>query len=357
MVLLVRTITAAEHRAYLASHPRVPLEQTPGWGRVFENARTESVGWFEGETLLGAGLVRYRGLPRLPMRSVAVFESGPDIDWTGRRRSQYSLQDWTDPLADYLRDRGAFTVRVSPVVVEREWWGVDPAERSASKALVKRQDEPKRWEHREAERRLSSAGWSRLTNAPTPFGAEVVVAAGVTHRRLQEFSQDNSLMTGFTVRTGERSELTDVHRAVSRRHKGLSLPGAAAWSQRWDGLGSDNPAAVKLLVVEQRGAIVYGGLVAVSGERAWDLSVPLPLPDAELPEVQILRAHVLAHTSMRGCRALAVPTVTRQRHEPVRHPAPGWPPVHLTQLLGTWQLPVRATWHAALSPIVDHVML
>jgi hypothetical protein len=41
MPLQVRAITAAEHRAYVASQPSVPLEQTPGWGKGFVTARTE----------------------------------------------------------------------------------------------------------------------------------------------------------------------------------------------------------------------------------------------------------------------------------------------------------------------------
>lgn len=357
MSLTVRTITAAEHRAYVATHPRVPLQQTAGWGRGFETARTESLGWFEGGTLVGAGLVRYRGLPRLPMRSVAVFESGPDIDWTGQRRPGYALSDWTDPLVELLRHRGAFTARVNPVVSEAEWWGVDPAERATGKELVLHSEEPVRWEHERSAQRLEKAGWLHMPTVPPEFLAEVVVAAGVTRRRFTEMSQEGSLLTGYTVRAGTPEELAAVHEAVGAAHRGIALPSLAELSQRWQGLASDDPGAVKLFVVERRGDIVYGGLVAVSGSQTWDLSVALPQPDADRPEVQVLRTHVLAHAALTGTRSLAVPTVVRERHAPIRPPAPGWPPVHLRRLIGTWQFPVRATWHATLSPIVDRIVL
>lgn len=38
-----------------------------------------------------------------------------------------------------------------------------------------------------------------------------------------------------------------------------------------------------LLVLERDGEVTYGGLLATVGDRAWDLSAPLPLPDAEPP--------------------------------------------------------------------------
>lgn len=357
MPLTVRPIAAAEHRAYVATHPAVPLQQTPGWGRGFESARTESLGWFDAGTMVGAGLVRYRGLPRIPLRTVAVFESGPDIDWTGQRRPGRSLSDWTDPLVDYLRDQGVFSVRVNPAVSAQEWWAVDPAEPSTSKELVLRVDEPVRWDHERAAARLDTAGWSPMELLPPEFAAEVVVAAGVTRRRLSDLSGQGSLLAGFTVRTGAPEELELVHRAISGLHRGIPLPGVGELRRRWEGLASDDPGGVKLLVVEQRGDIVYGGLVAVAGDKAWDLSVAVPQPDADRPEVQVLRTHLLAHAAMTGSRALAVPTVVRDRRSPVRPPAPGWPPARLRRLIGTWQFPVRATWYAALAPIVDRIVL
>ena len=355
MALEVRTITAAEHRSYVASQPSVPLEQTPGWGKGFVSARTESVGWFDGGRMIGAGLYRLRGLPRLPMRSVAVFESGPDIDWTGRRRPRLTLGDWLGPLADHLRGRGVFTARINPVVVTSDWWGFDPAERASGKAVVLHHTPEPLLDARITTERLEAAGWHPMTAAPRAFMAEVVLTR--REQALRENAGAHALLPGLAVREGTLDDLESVHAAVTQAHGSLSIPSIKDWEQRWRGLASDNFAGVALLVLERDDEVHYGGLFATVGDRAWDLSAPLPLPDADQPAVRLLRDQVMSRSRAAGARTLSVPVINPERRAPVKAPAPGWPPVHLQQLVGTWHFPVRATWHSILSPVVDHLVL
>ena len=357
MSLTVRRINSAEHLAYLASHPQVPLRQTPGWARGFESSRTESVGWFEDDRLIGAGLVRYRGLPRLPMRTVAVLAGGPDIDWTGKRRPGYSLSDWLEPLSELLRDQGAISVRVSPEVVEQDWWAIDPDQQAASSELQLRRNGDDRWEHRRTEQRLMEAGWQRVEPLPAECTAEVMVAGGNALRRINHLASSDALSTGYRVRAGTAEELSKVHRAITDVHQGVPTPGLRRLASGWEGLAAESPGSVKLLVVEQQGEPVYGGLVAVSGNRAWDLSGVLPQPHADRPEVQALRAHLIAHTAMTGSRSLVIPTLATEPRSLIRMPAPGWPPAQLRRMIGTWQFPLRANWHAALAAVVDRLHL
>ena len=65
MAFSVRTISADQHRAYNATQPSVSFLQTPAWGQVKREWRSESVGWFDGDRLVGAGLVLYRQLPKI----------------------------------------------------------------------------------------------------------------------------------------------------------------------------------------------------------------------------------------------------------------------------------------------------
>ncbi len=355
MTLEVRAITANEHRAYVASQPSVPLEQTPGWGHGFVNARTESVGWFDDGRMIGAGLYRLRGLPRLPMRSVAVFESGPDIDWTGRRRPRLSLVDWLDPLAEHLRGRGVFTARVNPVVAAHDWWGFDPAQRATGKALVLHHRPEPLTDSRTTSKRLSDAGWRPMSTAPDLFQAEVVLTRIAQDSRERDRSRE--LLPGLTVREGAVDDLPAVHAAITAAHGALPMPSLKDLEQRWRGLASDNFAGVTLLVMERDGEVEYGGLFATVGDRAWDLSSPLPLPDADQATVRLLRDQVMARSRRAGARTLSVPVIAPERRAPVKAPAPGWPPVHLQQLVGTWHYPVRATWHSVLSPVVDRLVL
>lgn len=117
MALRVRTITADEHLAFLATSPASFL-QTPAWGEVKREWRAESVGWFDesnADDLLGAGLVLYRRLPKM-RRSLAYLPEGPAIDW-----SDPDLGRWLTPLAEHATKQGAFGIRMGPPVVTRRW--------------------------------------------------------------------------------------------------------------------------------------------------------------------------------------------------------------------------------------------
>jgi lipid II:glycine glycyltransferase (peptidoglycan interpeptide bridge formation enzyme) len=61
----VRPISADEHRAFIAGRSSASFLQTPAWAAVKSEWRAESLGWYDGDRLVGAGLVLYRQLPRL----------------------------------------------------------------------------------------------------------------------------------------------------------------------------------------------------------------------------------------------------------------------------------------------------
>jgi lipid II:glycine glycyltransferase (peptidoglycan interpeptide bridge formation enzyme) len=112
----LRTIGADDHIAFNAAQPSVSFLQTPAWGHVKSDWGSESVGWFDDQDrLVGAGLVLYRKLPRL-RRYLAYLPEGPVIDWNCD-----DLAGWLQPLAEYLKSRGAFAVRIGAPAVARRW--------------------------------------------------------------------------------------------------------------------------------------------------------------------------------------------------------------------------------------------
>ena len=111
----VRPISAEQHLAFLQTQRSASFLQTPAWGRVKTEWRAESIGWHEGENLTGVALVLYRQLPVLK-RSLAYLPEGPQLDWSSER-----LGEQLKALAQYLRDRGAFAVRIGPPVASRHW--------------------------------------------------------------------------------------------------------------------------------------------------------------------------------------------------------------------------------------------
>src|SRR3954451_9651916 len=101
VALSVRTIEADRHREFNAAQPSVSFLQTPAWGQVKSEWRSESLGWFDGEEhLVGAGLVLYRQLPKIK-KYLAYLPEGPAIDWLAA-----DIGDLLRPLADHVRAAG-----------------------------------------------------------------------------------------------------------------------------------------------------------------------------------------------------------------------------------------------------------
>ena len=104
MPLTVRPITPEQHLAFIAARATgsgiVSVLQVPGWGAVKSDWRNESLGWFDGQSLIGAGLVLYRQVPKVP-RFLAYLPEGPDIDWLGEgpaARGLSGVRTSTGPL-------------------------------------------------------------------------------------------------------------------------------------------------------------------------------------------------------------------------------------------------------------------
>ncbi|WP_026145765.1 lipid II:glycine glycyltransferase FemX [Nocardioides sp. Iso805N] len=115
MSVTVRPLSTAEHLSFIRSRSSVSFLQTPAWAQVKTEWRSESLGLFEGEELIGATLVLHRPVPRLKRYTLAYLPEGPSVDWT------LPLADWLDPLAEYLKRNGAFGVRMGPPVTTASW--------------------------------------------------------------------------------------------------------------------------------------------------------------------------------------------------------------------------------------------
>lgn len=115
MSLQVRPISVAEHRAFNDAQTGLSFLQTPAWASVKPEWGNASIGWFDGEQLVGAGLVLYRQLPKIK-KSLAYLPEGPVIDWESD-----DLDAWLNPMAAYLKRQGAFAVRIGGPAVLRRW--------------------------------------------------------------------------------------------------------------------------------------------------------------------------------------------------------------------------------------------
>lgn len=115
MSIDVRPLSTEQHEAFIATRPSVSFLQTPAWARVKTEWRSESLGFYSGSALVGAGLVLHRPVPRLDRYTLAYLPEGPVIDWSG------DVSEWLAPLAAYLKRRGAFGIRIGPPVRTATW--------------------------------------------------------------------------------------------------------------------------------------------------------------------------------------------------------------------------------------------
>jgi vancomycin resistance protein VanK len=147
--LTVSALDADEHQAFVEAQRSVSFLQIPEWGAVKTEWRSESLGWYDGRRLVGAGLVLHRPVPRLERYTLAYLPQGPVIDWNG------PLDMWIDPLAEYLKAQGAFAIRLGPPVRTDVWSAAEVKSRIADPAVKRLTgrggDRVTRW--------LEEAGW------------------------------------------------------------------------------------------------------------------------------------------------------------------------------------------------------
>ncbi len=111
----VRPVSTEQHLGFLSRQSDASFLQTPAWGEVKSEWRKESIGWFRDGELSGVGLVLYRQLPTVN-RHLAYLPEGPVLDW-----SAGNLAEWLSAMAEYLKSRGAFGIRMGPPIVTRTW--------------------------------------------------------------------------------------------------------------------------------------------------------------------------------------------------------------------------------------------
>jgi lipid II:glycine glycyltransferase (peptidoglycan interpeptide bridge formation enzyme) len=114
MPLDVRPLGADEHLAFVTARSGSFL-QTPAWATVKAEWGSQRLGWYDGDRLVGAGLVLLRQVPRVK-RFLAYLPEGPVLDWAA-----YEPRDVTAPMLALLKGRGVFSVKMGPQLVTRRW--------------------------------------------------------------------------------------------------------------------------------------------------------------------------------------------------------------------------------------------
>lgn len=296
MTLTVRAITAAQHADWIARRPFVSFLQLPEWGQVKQGWRSESIGWFEASRLIGAGLVLYRPVPRVPRRSLAYLPEGPDIDWLRREHPQITLDDWLRPLLAHCRSAGAFQVKMGPPVALRRWTAetIKAAIAEWQSSMTPQTSVPPRrisevladWHSGPGAKvveRLRSSGWEQEVAQGAGFGdvqPRYVFQLPLAGRTLDDvFSGFNQLWrrnirkaqkAGVTIARGDRTDLAEFHRVyvetAARDH--FTPRGLSYFEWMWDCLNSSEER-LRLYCAYHDGHLAAATLMIVVGTHAW----------------------------------------------------------------------------------------
>lgn len=289
MTLTVRPITAAQHLAWVATVPSVSFLQLPSWGAIKapHGWRPESLGWFDGDRLVGTGLVLYRGVPRLPQRSLAYLPEGPALDWLRDEEPAYDLGDWLDPLVRHARGRGAFLLKMGPPVPVRRWGAGTLKDVVAGGAATRLRDVAPDWHDGRAAGvadRLRALGWTQQESEGAGFGdvqPRYVFQVPLAGRTLDDvFAGFNQLWrrnvrkaekAGVEVVHGSRDDLPVFHELyVETAARDRFTPRALGYFERmWDAMTAEDPQRITLYVARHEGVPVAATTMVRVGDHAW----------------------------------------------------------------------------------------
>ncbi|GHJ40217.1 peptidoglycan bridge formation glycyltransferase FemA/FemB family protein [Streptomyces sp. TS71-3] len=293
MGLRLAPITREQHMAFVRAQPSASPMQLPSWGGVKPDWRAESLGWLDGDRLVGAGLVLFRPLPAL-RRSLAYLPEGPLIDW-----SAHGLDRWLSPLLDHLRSQGAFAVRMGPPVVIRRW-DAETVKAALADPGAKRLSDAKPSAHDPAGKavagRLRGMGWRdtagdgtggylpRLSGSGGGFSAgqpRHVFQLPLAGRTLDEVRQGMNQQwrrnikkaekAGVKVVQGNHDDLPAFYElyAETAARDGFTARPPAYFQRMWTALTTEDPGRMRLYLAHHEGDLLAAATMLTVGEHVW----------------------------------------------------------------------------------------
>lgn len=283
VTLQVREISRADHLAAIADQPSVSFLQTPAWGDVKREWRAESLGWFDGDKLVGTGLVLYRQAPRI-RRFLAYLPEGPAIDWESAAAT--GLARWLDPLVAHARERGAFGIRMGPPVVVRRWdasrikaaipdesitglHGVEPSVASEVGSTLAEQLRAQGWRPPPDEEGFSAGQPRYVFQVPLHGRTEDDLLAGFN--QLWRRNIKRSAKAGVTVEQGAGADLPAFHElyAETARRDGFAPRPLLYFQGMWEAMTAESPDRISLYLARHEGDLVAATIMIRVGRHAW----------------------------------------------------------------------------------------
>lgn len=278
--IAVRPISAAEHLDFIRHRSSASFLQTPAWGTVKSEWRSESLGWFAGPDLVGVGLVLYRQLPRV-RRYLAYVPEGPVLDWASP-----DLDRLLAALAAHVRTRGAFAVRMGPPVRIRSW-DAETVKQAIANATVSRLSavaaDQTYDEGASVERVLHASGWRRQASGEgfaagqPPFVFQLDLGSRSADDVLAGMNQlwrrniKKAAKAGVTVRQGGAADLASFHAlyAETARRDGFTSRPLTYFEHMFTTLRAEDADRIRVYLAHHDDDLVAATTWVRVGRHAW----------------------------------------------------------------------------------------
>ena len=277
--LVVRPIDATTHEAFVTGHDGSFLQE-PSWAGVKQGWRAQSLGWFDADRLVGAGLILLRDAP-VVRRSLAYLPEGPVVDWT-----RYEATDIVQPLLTHLRRLGAFTVKMGPQVVTRTWSAASIKQAIAA-GTTRLRDVPPDTVDEQAlgiAKQLRDLGWTRHDDDAAGFGdfqpryVFVVPLAGRStddvfagFNQLWRRNVRKAQKAGVVVRQGGYDDLPTFHAlyVTTAARDGFRPRPLEYFQQMWRAMHAEDPGRLALYLADYEGHTLAAATTVTVGARVW----------------------------------------------------------------------------------------
>ncbi len=280
-----RPISAEEHLAFIKERGSASFLQTPAWGKVKPEWRSESLGFFADGQLTGAGLVLYRQLPKVK-RYLAYLPEGPELDW-----ERADVKEHLDALVKHAKKRKAFAVRIGPWLTHRRWQAPTIKEAVADEnttLLSQKEPDETSLVATRVRNALIHGGWVTdetgegfaagqpkfnfqlpLRNEDGSQKTEDELLKGMNQQWRRNIKK--ATKEGVTVRTGTRDDLAAFHRIYleTAERDGFTGRKLSYFELMWDALNAEDPNRMKVYLAEHEGDLVAATTMVTVGEHAW----------------------------------------------------------------------------------------
>lgn len=280
----VDIITAEQHLAYIATRPSVSFLQTPAWGKAKPGWNAMSLGWFDNDELIGAGLLLMRKVPKVN-RFLAYLPEGPDLNWSNNELVERAL----DALVNFAQSKNVFQIKMGPHTWTRRWHAetlkAAIAEQSATSIAQLAPDEVNESGIALTEL-LSKLKWKQPQASDSGFGdyqPRYVFQLDLENKSEEEvFNEFNQLWrrnirksdkAGVTVRVGTEADLPLFHECYveTAKRDGFTPRPLSYFHNMWNAMRAEAPERMQVFIAEHpdhQGAIAATTMTRV-GNHAW----------------------------------------------------------------------------------------